>query len=259
MFKFPRTPHLEGSRKQPGDEDLEGIRFVEIANKPLVIEEKVDGANAGISFGEDGALLLQSRGHYLVGGPREKHFNLFKTWANTHQESLREALGSRYILYGEWMYAKHTVYYDQLPHLFLEFDILDTQDEIFLDTPRRRELLKGTPIVSAPVIAEGRFKHLSEVTGKLVHSLYKSDHWRESLTRTCETERLDPKRALAETDDSDLAEGLYLKVEENGRVVDRLKFVRASFNNAILDSGSHWLNRPILPNGLAEGVDIFGA
>ena len=53
-------------------------------------------------------------------------------------------------------------------------------------------------------------------------------------------------------------EGLYIKVEEEGRVVERYKFIRASFLTTVLDSGSHWLRRPILPNQLDAGVDLFG-
>ena len=68
MLKYPRTRHLEGSRLQTGDEDLKAARFREIRGRHLVVEEKLDGANAGISVGEDGELLLQSRGHYLSGG-----------------------------------------------------------------------------------------------------------------------------------------------------------------------------------------------
>ena len=41
LRKYPRTPHLEGSRLQPGDEDLSQIRFKEIAGRHLVIEEKL--------------------------------------------------------------------------------------------------------------------------------------------------------------------------------------------------------------------------
>ena len=44
ILKYPRTPHLEGSRLQPGDEDLSQIRFSEIAGRHLVVEEKCDGA-----------------------------------------------------------------------------------------------------------------------------------------------------------------------------------------------------------------------
>ena len=43
IHKYPRTPHIEGSRLQSGDEDLSQIPFSEIAGKNLVIEEKCDG------------------------------------------------------------------------------------------------------------------------------------------------------------------------------------------------------------------------
>ena len=104
--KYPRTPHLTGSRLQPGDEDLSQIPFSLIRNRHLVVEEKIDGANSAISFSPDGALLLQSRGHYLTGGYRERHYNLMKQWASIHRDAFYKVLSTRYIMYGEWMYAK---------------------------------------------------------------------------------------------------------------------------------------------------------
>ena len=163
IIKYPRTPHLEGSRLQPGDEDLSQVPFSYIKGKYIVIEEKVDGANSAISFNSDGELLLQSRGHYLTGGYRERHFNLFKQWASVHQEAFFKVLGTRYIMYGEWLYAKHTVYYDNLPHYFMEFDIYDKEKKIFLSTKRRREMLKELPVVSVLVLAEGKFNKLNDV------------------------------------------------------------------------------------------------
>src|SRR5688500_13612252 len=97
LRKYPRTPHLEGSRLQPGDSDLATVPFSEVAGRFLVVEEKLDGANAAISFDDDGGLRLQSRGHYLVGGPRERQFAPFKAWASAVQHALRPRLGSRYI------------------------------------------------------------------------------------------------------------------------------------------------------------------
>jgi hypothetical protein len=243
MRKYPRTPHLRGSRLQPGDEDLNVVAYADIVDKPLVIEEKIDGANCGISFSGDGALLLQSRGHYLTGGPRERQFNLLKSWASLHASDLHDVLGQRYILYGEWMYAKHTVFYDQLPHYFLEFDVLDLERDIFLSTEARRALLAGLPITSVPVLQRN-----SDDLDKLIqHSLFKSPDWKSKL----------PPHALSETDPSSLAEGLYIKWEEDGEVKGRYKYVRQSFLTAILDSGSHWMDRPIVPNLLKEGVDLF--
>ena len=78
IVKYPRTYHIEGSRFEPGDEDLDSVPFSAIADRPLIIQEQVNGANTDISFAADGQMLLQSRGHYLTGGPKEKHFNLYE-------------------------------------------------------------------------------------------------------------------------------------------------------------------------------------
>ena len=117
IYKYPRTRHIEGSRLQPGDmADDKPIK--ELAGRSLVVEEKLDGANSAVSFDATGGLLLQSRGHYLTGGRRERHFAVFKTWAATHAAALHSVLGDRFVMYGEWMYAKHTVFYDCPPHGF---------------------------------------------------------------------------------------------------------------------------------------------
>ena len=259
LIKYPRTPHLVGSRLQPGDEDLSQIPFSSIAGRHLVVEEKVDGANTATSFGEDGTLLLQSRGHYLTGGHRERHYNLFKQWAAIHRDALYGVLGSRYILYGEWLYAKHTVYYDRLPHYFLEFDVLDRQEGIYLSTQRRHALLRDLPVVSVPVLAEGIFNRSEDLLSLLGSSKFISPEKNENLRRTSKKLDLDPDRQCRETDPSDLMEGLYIKVEADGQVVDRLKYVRATFTQTVEVSQTHWLDRPIVPNGIAIPVESLFA
>jgi hypothetical protein len=258
LHKYPRTLHLEGSRLQPGDEDAHAVPFQRLASRHLVVEEKLDGANAGISFDAAGKLLLQSRGHFLTGGEREKHFNLFKRWANAHAAALHAALGSRYVLYGEWLYAKHTIFYDELPHYFLEFDVLDTAAGVFLSTDRRRELLAVAPLVPVPVLRRGPAASLDDLLTLIGPSLYKSAGWRERLVESGAAHGVGFERVWGETDRSDLMEGLYVKVEEGGAVVERYKYVRASFLTAVLDSGTHWLKRPIVPNRLRAGVNLFG-
>ena len=259
LKKYPRTPHLEGSRLQPGDEDLSQVPFSYVKGKYLVVEEKIDGANTAISFSEEGELRLQSRGHYLTGGYRERHYNLMKQWATIHQDAFFEVLGTRYILYGEWMYAKHTVYYDKLPHYFLEFDIFDRQEQIFLSTPRRHEMLRNLPVVSVPVLKTGTFQSKEDLISLLGKSCFISENKTEALRATSEKLGLDVQRQLRETDASDTMEGLYIKIEENGQVIDRLKYVRASFTQTVDVSQTHWLDRPIVPNGLAIPVEAIYA
>ena len=251
--KFPRTPHLEGSRLQPGDEDLSQIPFSEILGKNIVVEEKIDGANSAISFTDGKQLLIQSRGHYLVGGYRERHYNLLKQWANVHREELFSALGCRYVMFGEWMYAKHTIFYDELPHYFVEFDIYDRQRGVFLDTDSRKAITQKLPIVhSVPVLARGVFSNKKQILSLLGQSKYISNNHLQVLAQTAKRLNLDVDLQLAQTDPSTTMEGLYIKVEQDGIVESRVKFVRASFLQCVAQSQSHWQTRPIVPNKVKD-------
>ncbi|GAA2593600.1 RNA ligase family protein [Actinomadura fulvescens] len=252
LHKYPRTRHIEGSRLQPGDHDLAAVPFREIAGRYLVVEEKLDGANAGISFSAEGELRLQSRGHYLTGGPRERQFGPLKAWAASVRHRLWPRLGDRYVLYGEWLYAKHTMFYDALPHYFCEFDVLDRHDGTFLSTARRRELLAGTPVVSVPVLHEGPLPDLASLTALTGPSTCRTAGWRDALRAAAAG-----GAACEGTDRSDDMEGLYIKVEEDGLTVDRFKWVRPSFLTAISESGTHWQDRPIVANGLADPEVLY--
>src|SRR5436309_7614033 len=191
--KYPRTPHIEGSGLQPGDEDLDVVAFQEISGRHLVVEEKMDGANSGISFTQEGKLLLQSRGHYLMGGERERHFQLLKTWANAYQGALWDVLGDQYLLYGEWMYAKHTIFYTNLPHYFLEFDLYDKAEGCFLSTERRAEMLQGLPIIkSVKVLHEGPLPSRKALTDLVAPSHFIAGNHRERLRELLRERALDP-------------------------------------------------------------------
>ena len=39
IYKYPRTRHLEGSRKQLGDEDMKCVKYREIQGKYMVLDE----------------------------------------------------------------------------------------------------------------------------------------------------------------------------------------------------------------------------
>ena len=256
ILKYPRTPHLQGSRLQAGD-DNDAVPYEHLSGRHIVVEEKLDGANSALSFSNDGALLLQSRGHYLqidqMGG-RERQFNAFKQWARAHEAALLQLLEDRYVMYGEWLYAKHSVFYDALPHWFAEFDIWDRRRACFLDTPARHALLADVPVVLYSGAAPKRMKDLLAL---IAPSLGRSGHWRAAFEQIVQRQRLDRELCWRQTDPSDCAEGLYIKVEEHGQTTERYKFVRSDFVQVILNSGSHHSERPIVPNGLRDGVDIF--
>jgi hypothetical protein len=241
IHRYPRTPHLAGSRLQPGDHDLSQV--------PL---EALRGAFCD----DDGRVRLQSRGHVLVGGAREKHWDLFKQWAHTHEAAIAARVPPGGTIYGEWLYAKHTVFYDALPHYFLEFDVRDAAGA-FWSTARRSAHLAGSPIAQVPVLWQGVVRDPARLPALVARSRYKTARWRDELREAAAAAHVDGDRAALETDPTDLAEGLYVKVEDAGTVIARYKWIRASFLTAVVDSGSHWLNRPIVANRLAPGVDLF--
>jgi hypothetical protein len=266
LHKYPSTRHLEGSQLQPGDSGYQRtarrndprLPYASLAGRHIVVEEKLDGANAGVSFGAGGDLLLQSRGHYLAGGGRERQFSVLKRWASAHENALLARLGDRYVVYGEWMAKKHSVYYDRLPHLFCEFDIYDRSGGTFLSTDARARLLGDAPVLPVPVLYAGPApRRMADLLALLRPSLAKSAGWKADFEAAVSRAGLDLAASWRQADKSDLAEGLYIKVEEDGIVTGRYKWVRPDFVQSILDADMHHSRQPYIPNRLAPGVDLY--
>jgi hypothetical protein len=257
MRKYPRTQHLIGSAKSGDDHDLASVAFGQVRGRFLVVEEKLDGANSGISFDSGGRIRLQSRGHYLAGGPREAQFAPLKAWAGMLRDRLWPVLGTRYVLYGEWMFAVHSIFYDALPHFFCEFDVLDTESDQFLSTARRGELLAGLPISSVPVLTSGGFERMGQLTELVGPSTCRSTTWRESLAVAAEQAGVRPGPGPTWVDASDQMEGLYLKLESADHVLGRFKWVRPGFTQHILGGGKHWLDRPMINNQLSDPAALY--
>lgn len=251
ILKYPRTPHIEGSRLQSGDEDLSQIPFSQIAGKSIAVEEKVDGANVGISF-HDGELYLQSRGHFLRGGGKEREYELFKVWANSKRDELYDILGERYIMYGEWLYRKHKVYYNALSHFFLEFDVFDKDTGEYLDTGSRKALLSNSCIQSVPTLFTGRLSSREELLSLLGQSNYITEGHLSELSDVATSLGLDPLSVLEHTDETSLMEGLYVKVEEGGKVTSRMKYVRHGYTQTA-GTEERWHSRTVIPNKLKSG------
>src|SRR6266545_3375387 len=111
FIKYLRTPHLFGAKGTDDDKHLgrkESERFT--ADPSLIVEEKLDGTNVGIHFTSRGRMVLQCRGHEITEGMHPQ-YDLFKQWTSVRRPVLEAMLGSRLILYGEWLYAKHSVHY----------------------------------------------------------------------------------------------------------------------------------------------------
>ena len=262
LRKFDRTPHIEGSRIQSGDEDLSVVPFSELKGKHLVVECKIDGGNSGLSSIKNN-LMLQCRGHYLTGKGDLPQFEQFKTWAKTWQNEFVDFLGDDYIMYGEWMSNFHSVYYDLLPHYFMEFDIFDKKNDVFLSTGNRIELLDCLPvkIESVKVLKEGKFDTLEDIASLVTTSHFISEHAYEDLKQEMEDKGFpeDQMKVILRLNEKRLMEGLYIKWEEDGIVKGRYKYVRKEFVQSIKDGGQHWMDRPQISNRMIAGRSLFEA
>ena len=281
--KYPRTPHLEGSGIQKGD-DPARIALAALPSEPgdlWVVEEKVDGANAGFGFDGAGDLRARSRGHFLDAAnrnaPRERDWTLFKDWLAFHRDAFLDRFEDRFAVYGEWMQIVHSVYYNRLPDYFLEFDVWDRAIEDWLDTETRRALCAGLPIASVPVLYRGPPIGMRDMMSLLGPSVFRTPRipssgapdwaaavaaeprWEDDLLRSCALVGDDPVKRLAKLDREDRSEGHYLKVERGGRVIGRYKWVRPGFVQTILGADEHWQSRFPVPNLLEAPVAGYPA
>ena len=103
-----------------------------------------------------------------------------------------------------------------------------------------------------------RSTSLAELTALVGPSTCRTPNWRDALADAARAQGLDPAQVAAETDSAEEMEGVYVKIERGEETVGRVKWVRRSFLTSILDAGTHWMDRPILPNQLADPEALYG-
>jgi len=225
FFKFPSTPHLATMPgvEIRGDKVLTETERDEFLRHELTVEEKVDGANLGISFDAEGNIRAQNRGAYLHL-PGSGQWKKLGEWLALRTDVLFEHLADRYILFCEWCYAQHSIFYDHLPDWLLAFDLYDRKSRRFLSSARRDRLIEKMCISKVPGLAHGRFSYRKI---------------EEFLSQSKLTDQP--------------AEGIYLRIDHGGWLEQRAKLVRPAFIQAV---GQHWSRSAIRPNRLKTGVKI---
>jgi len=239
FMKYPKTQHILGSKECDVDACPKKFEFhyPELEKKiNIVIEEKMDGMGIGIMYQEE--FFVQFRNHVFTQYDCPKNFDNIFVWIN-NQPELAQLLHGR-IMFGEWMEYKHCVYYDALASYFIEYDIFDINEKMFLDAYN----LKNPHITSARVVHQGQpfnHKELSHLLG-IKTAFGKSP--------SCSTQFLKNHSHLAPHTLYDIyPEGFYIKEEKNGIVANRYKFIRKSFMQKVLGS-KHWENSNPLKNQL---------
>lgn len=219
FFKFPSTPHLTllGGAEVRNDKVMSESERNEFLRHELIVEEKVDGANLGISFDHEGNIRAQNRGTYLHF-PFSGQWKKLSEWLHPRTDELFEQLTDKYILFGEWCYAQHSVIYDRLPDWFLGFDVFDKNTAKFVSCLRRNDVFDTLEISQVPMMERGYFT-LSELESLLSQSQLSNNP----------------------------AEGLDLRFDQYDWLEQRAKLVRPAFIQSI---EQHWVRSGIKPNRL---------
>lgn len=223
FFRFPHTPHLAwlGSGEPRDDKVLSPLEANALLAGEVVVEEKLDGANLGISAGVDGKLRAQNRGQYLHE-PYSGQFARLPGWLTTHEADLRDALSPNLIAFGEWCAAIHSLDYSSLPDWWLVFDVYDRAADRFWSTTRRDEWAAALGLPTVTIVFRGR-THLAGL--------------KDLLTRAQSRYRTGPM------------EGLVVRLEQGDWLQARAKLVRAEFTQTI---NAHWRRRPLRWNRLGS-------
>lgn len=161
LKKFVRTKHIINLGAQ-GRDDLiyAGKELEDFMKHTMTIEEKIDGANLGIFIDEDGKIIIQNRSHY-ISPSYHKQFADIDKWKYQHVDDILKVLGNnKWIIYGEWVVAKHSIHYTKLPDKFILFDIYDRSTDKFFSRNKVEELIDGTSFNQIRKIAEGKFTQM---------------------------------------------------------------------------------------------------
>lgn len=225
FFRFPHTPHLAwlGPGTPRDDKVLAADEAAALLADEVVVEEKLDGANVGVSLAHDGMLRLQNRGQY-IHPPFAGQFQRLGGWLAAHEHALRRDLSPGLIMFGEWCAARHSVAYNRLPDWWVVFDVYDLSQQRFFSTARRNALAARMGFAVVRKVLRGR-KTLTELTRRL---------------------SAEPSRYRAGP-----IEGFVIRKENSDWLLARGKLVHPEFVQGI---GEHWRRRRIEWNRVEHGA-----
>lgn len=213
LFKYPSIRHLVALTDVRQDKVFTSKELEAFLDNDLILEEKLDGANLGFSTNHR-IVVAQNRGKIIDLRTPEPQFKKLKDWIN--QSQLRD-LSENYILFGEWMYAKHSILYTELCDWFYAYDLYDRESGKWASREVLTNLCGSLGIYTAPHFLSGRFE-LDQLIDQ---------------TRTRSFLYDGPK------------EGIVIRVEDDFNCKQVAKIVRADFTQSIEE---HWSSRTLIPN-----------
>jgi hypothetical protein len=204
--KYPRTFHFPFSEGVSSDDKIQDN--LSLLKDDIVISLKLDGENTNLYNDYIHARSLDSRNHPS------------RDWVKKFHAEIKHNIPENFRICGENLYAKHSIYYDNLPSYFLVFSIWDGDTCLSWDDTIEYSKLLNLKLV--PVIFNGKFEGSVE----------------------------DFQRFLKESLDTEGNEGYVVRRRDSFSInefpTSVIKYVRKNH----VQTDNHWMSQKIIPNKL---------
>lgn len=207
FYKYPRTYHLLWSLGSTNDD-----KFLEspdaFIGKTIVITEKMDGENTNMYPNKIHARSMDSLDH------PSRHY-VKGMWGQ-----IRNEIPEGWRICGENLYAKHSLYYDNLESYFMVFSIWD-ENNMCLSWKDTVDISKSLNLVTVPIIDT---------------IVYDEEYLKK----------------LANNFDTDKKEGYVIRNIESFHFNDFTDNVAKWVRPKHITTNEHWMFQEIIPNKLKK-------
>jgi hypothetical protein len=215
---FPRIAVLEDDGAAADDRVLTSRQRAAWFRGEVVVEEKLDGSN--VVIWRDDAGIVRSAGRAGLGArDRAGQLGRLRAWTAEQADALARVLAPDRAIYAEWLYLRHSVEYDRLPSWLVVLDLW-SEAAGFCDVDERDARCAEAGLATPPVVYRG------------------------TIASTKQLEDLSARSRFARG----AMEGLVLRSERDGRLDDRVKWLRPGFVR--IEDAAWARGRPV--NGLAS-------
>ncbi len=201
FYKYPRTPHLPWSPGKSNDDRVLSDTN-HFNNKELVASIKLDGENTSIYSTHIHARSTDSKDH----GSRH--------WVKAFSHSIKHLIPDGWRICGENLYAKHSIYYEDLCSYFIGFSVWD-EINVCLDWHTTIEFFKELKITPVTVFSTGSLEEINKI-------------FNESF--------------------KDKQEGYVVRLADEFKYSDFEKSVAKYVRSNHVQTNKHWMYEEIIPN-----------
>ncbi len=155
--KYNGTPHLPWSPGGTSD-DRRLVNVEHFVGETAVVTEKADGSNVCAE-----AISCFARSH--ASAPSHPSFDAFKAFHATVKSRISPGVQ----IFGEWLYAKHSIHYTALPSYFLVFGVRYVAEMTWASWDEVVMWAEELGVPTVPVLWRGQIKSAEQLRAVTEH------------------------------------------------------------------------------------------